>query len=103
MNTLPPKANILLVDDQPESLVALEAVLEGLGQTIVRASSGREALRHCLSTDFAVILLDVIMPDMDGLETAALIRQRERSATTPIIFLTAAIRDDAQVFKGYTL
>ena len=71
------KVNILLVDDRPEKLLALEAVLEDLGQNIVRAYSGREALRHVLNHEFAVILLDVNMPGMDGFETAALIRQRK--------------------------
>src|SRR5215216_6633590 len=71
------KANILIVDDYPENLLALEAILEDLGQTLVRASSGEEALRHLLKQDFAVILLDVKMPSMDGFEVASLIRQRE--------------------------
>src|SRR5690349_25062630 len=77
------RVKILIVDDQPENLLAAEAVLESLGQDVVRAQSGREALRHLLSDEFAVILLDVMMPEMDGFETAALIRQRERSRTTP--------------------
>ena len=67
---------ILIVDDQSENLLSAEAVLESLGQEIVRAQSGREALRHLLTDDFAVILLDVMMPDMDGFETAELIRER---------------------------
>src|SRR5947209_13287039 len=78
------KASILLVDDRPEKLLALEAVLEDLNQHIVRAYSGREALRHVLKQDFAVILLDVNMPGMDGFETATLIRQRSSSRHTPI-------------------
>src|SRR5215217_2586223 len=80
---------ILLVDDQPENLLSASAVLEALGQRVILAESGREALRHLLDHDFAVILLDIMMPEMDGFETAALIRQRERSRLTPIIFLTA--------------
>ena len=95
------RVKILLVDDQPENLLSAEAVLESLGQEIVRANSGREALRHLLTDDFAVILLDVMMPEMDGFETAALIRQRERSRTTPIIFLTALGRSEEHVFRGY--
>lgn len=95
--------NILLVDDQPENLLALEAVLGKLGETLVRASSGEEALRCLLNQDFAVILLDVQMPGMDGFETANLIRSRARSQHTPIIFLTAFDASDQGVFKGYSL
>src|SRR2546422_492652 len=80
------KANILLVDDHPESLLALEAVLADLGQNLVKADSGRQALRCVLNQDFAVILLDVHMPGMNGFETATLIRERERSRHTPIVF-----------------
>ena len=97
----PQRVKILLVDDQPENLLSAEAVLDSLGQEIVRANSGREALRHLLTDDFAVILLDVMMPEMDGFETAALIRQRERSRATPIIFLTALGRSEEHVFRGY--
>ena len=82
------KANILLVDDREDKRMALETVIEGLGH-IVKASSGKEALRCLLHQDFAVILLDVNMPGLDGFETAHLIRQRQRSAQTPIIFITA--------------
>jgi PAS domain S-box-containing protein len=98
-----PKVNVLLVDDHPENLLALEAILESLGQNLVRATSGAQALRCLLNQDFAVILLDVQMPDMDGFETADLIRQRERSRHTPIIFLTAFSTSDNMVFKGYSL
>jgi PAS domain S-box-containing protein len=98
-----PKVNVLLVDDHPENLLALEAILDSLGQNLVRATSGAEALRHLLNQDFAVILLDVQMPDMDGFETAALIRQRERSRYTPIIFVTAFNTSDNMVYKGYSL
>src|SRR5437764_15356177 len=97
------KANILLVDDQPSNLLALEAILEGLGQNLVRAASGEEALRCLLDQDFAVILMDVKMPGMDGIETAALIRARDRSRHTPIIFLTAVERSEVQKFKDYQL
>jgi PAS domain S-box-containing protein len=95
------KINILLVDDHPENLLALEGILESLGQNLVRATSGTKALKCLLNQDFAVILLDVQMPDMDGFETAALIRQRERSRHTPIIFLTAFSSSDEMVTKGY--
>ena len=98
-----PKVNILLIDDHPQNLIALEAILEGLGQNLVKAYSGAEALRCLLHQDFAVILLDVQMPEMDGFETATLIRQRERSRNTPIIFLTAFGVNDTMLFKGYTL
>jgi two-component system sensor histidine kinase/response regulator len=94
---------ILLVDDQPDNLLSAEAVLESLGEEIVKAESGREALRQLLDHDFAVIVLDVMMPDMDGFETAALIRERERSRHTPIIFLTALGRGDEHIRRGYTV
>ncbi len=97
------KSNILLVDDRPENLMALEAVLSDLGQTLVKAQSGREALKHLLDEEFAVILLDVQMPDMNGFETAALIRQREKSRHTPIVFLTAINKSDIHVTQGYSV
>jgi signal transduction histidine kinase len=96
-------ANILAVDDHPENLVALEAILASLGQNLVKATSGMEALRCLLNEDFAVILLDVQMPGMDGFETATLIRQRSRSQYTPIIFLTAINHSDTHVARGYSL
>src|SRR3954463_16132208 len=96
------KVNVLLVDDRAEKLLALEAVLEDLGQNIVRAYNGREALRHILTHDFAVILLDVNMPGMDGFETAELIRQRKNSEHIPIIFITA-FGDEMHVRRGYSL
>jgi PAS domain S-box-containing protein len=95
--------NILLVDDRNENLLALEAVLEPLGQRLVKASSGEEALRHLLRQDFAVILLDVQMPGLDGFETAALVKEREKSRHIPIIFLTAISKDAHFVFKGYSV
>src|SRR5688500_233161 len=82
------RVNILLVDDRPENLRALEAILGDLGENLVFASSGEEALKHVLKTEFAAILLDVRMPGMDGLEAAALIRQRDKTQYTPIIFVT---------------
>src|SRR4029453_6219647 len=96
------KVSILLVDDRPEKVLALEAVLEDLGQNVVCAYSGREALRHVLNQEFAVILLDVNMPGMDGFETASLIRQRKSSEHVPIIFITA-FGDEMHVARGYSL
>ena len=97
------RVNILLVDDQPSNLLALESILVEMGQTLVKAESGRAALRHLLSHDFAVVLLDVQMPELDGFETASLIRSRDRSRDTPIIFLTALSRSETNVFRGYEL
>src|ERR1051326_6923626 len=90
LRAAPQKTKILLVDDTPENLVSIEAALSSLGEELVTASSGKEALRHLLQDDFAAILLDVRMPDMDGFETAALIRSRPRSRQTPILFLTGS-------------
>ncbi len=95
--------NILLVDDQPEGLLALEALLQGRERNIVKTRSGREALRQLLKADFALILLDVQMPDMDGFQTAELIRQRDSSKNTPIIFLTAGHKSEANIFRGYAV
>ncbi len=95
--------NILVVDDQQDSLLAMEVALEPLGQNIVRARSGMEVLRRLLSEDFAVIILDVKMPGLDGFETATLIRNRERTRNTPIIFLTGAFGADAYQFQGYSV
>src|SRR5437764_11057433 len=105
MSPEPPTARVLLVDDKPQNLLALEAVLSNRRLDVVKAGSGEEALRCLLTNDFAVILLDVRMPVMDGLQTAGLIRQRERSRDTPIIFLTASASgsDDDLVTRGYSL
>jgi signal transduction histidine kinase len=97
------QVDILLVDDHEENLLALEAILVDPAYNLVRASSGRAALKEVLRRDFALILLDVAMPDLDGYETAELIRSRDRSRQTPIIFLTANYRSDAQVFRGYSV
>jgi CheY-like chemotaxis protein len=94
-------AKILLVDDRSENLLALESILGSLGHELVSASSGEEALRAVLREDFAVILLDVRMPGMDGFEVAAHIKLRERSRDTPIIFLTAAGDGPHQTLRGY--
>jgi len=96
-----PKARILLVDDRAENLIALEAILASLGQELVRATSGEAALAALLADEFAVILLDVVMPGMDGFETAAYIKRRARTQDVPIIFLTAAGDDPELVFRGY--
>jgi len=95
------RASILMVDDHSSNLLALEAILEPLGQDLVKATSGEEALKYLLQREFAVILMDVQMPGLDGFQTAALIKQRERTRTIPIIFLTALSRDATHVFKGY--
>jgi two-component system, sensor histidine kinase and response regulator len=97
------KANILLVDDRPENLLALEATLDPLGETLWKATSGREALRHLLKEEFAVILMDARMPGMDGFETATLIRERDKTRHVPIIFVTAYGQDAANMFKGYSV
>ncbi|HEX8494930.1 MAG TPA: response regulator [Pyrinomonadaceae bacterium] len=97
------KINILLVDDNPANLLALEEILDAPERNLVRASSGDEALRYLLDCDVAVILLDVYMPGINGLETAALIRGRERSRNTPIIFLTADNTGGTLLAEGYSL
>jgi len=98
----PERAKILLVDDTPENLISLEAALDVLGQDLVLAQSGMQALRHMLEDDFAAVLLDVKMPEMDGFQTAELIRARKRSRHTPILFLTG-YKSDEQLFRGYDL
>ena len=97
------RAKILIVDDTPSKLVAVEAILAPLRQRVVKAGSGREGLRLLLQEDFALILLDVRMSDMDGFETAALIRQRRASEHTPIIFLTAFGQAEIDMARGYSL
>src|SRR3954464_1704200 len=97
------KVNILIVDDREDKLLTYEVMLDELGENLVRAKSGKEALRCLLHQDFAVILLDVNMPGMDGFETAALIRQRARSETTPIIFISAVNDTETHVSRGYSL
>jgi len=92
---------LLIVDDVPENLLAVEAALEPLGHRCIRASSGEEALKHLLTDDVAVIVLDVQMPGMDGFETAIAIKQRERSRDIPIVFLTAINREDDHRLRGY--
>ncbi|HUQ48813.1 MAG TPA: hybrid sensor histidine kinase/response regulator [Gemmatimonadaceae bacterium] len=101
--TADPRVKLLLVDDRPENLLALEAILEPLGQTLVSAHSGDEALKCVLQHDFAAILLDVQMPDMNGFDVAQIIKSREKSRYIPIIFLSAINKEDAYVFKGYSM
>ena len=102
-DSLEVKANILIVDDRQDKLLALEAILSSLGQNVVKARSGNEALRKLLKEDFALILLDVSMPSMDGFETAALIRQRQNSEHTPIIFVTSIGSTENHITRGYSL
>jgi len=102
MNEVDGKVSLLIVDDQEQKLLSLEAVLVEIGVEIVRANSGDEALRSLLSREFALILLDVNMPGMDGFETARLIRQRKSSEHTPIIFITA-YPDEMLAARGYSL
>jgi PAS domain S-box-containing protein len=97
------KVNILIVDDRAENLLALEAILGDLDENLVMVRSGMEALKCILHQEFALILLDVKMPVMDGFETAVLIRERERSRHTPIIFLTAVSTSETHMFKGYSI
>ncbi|MET8140149.1 response regulator [Sphaerisporangium sp. NPDC005288] len=98
---MPDRAKILLVDDREENLIALEAILSSLDVVAVRARSGEEALKALLSIEFALILLDVRMPGMDGFETAAHIKRRERTRNIPIIFLTVVDSAPDYAFRGY--
>ena len=98
----PPKAKILIVDDDERTTLAVQTVLEELHQELVVAHSGEEALRALLFDDFAVILLDLHMPGMDGYETASLIRSRKRTRHVPILFLTAVFRDESHLFRAYS-
>src|SRR5205814_7237056 len=93
------KVKILLVDDRAENLLALEAILEPLGQSLISAHSGEEALKCVLQHEFAVILLDVQMPEMNGFDVAQIIKSREKSRFIPIIFLSAINKEDSYVFK----
>ena len=94
-------AKILMVDDRPENLLALEAILQGLGHELIKATSGEEALKCLLTDDVAVLLLDVQMPGMDGFETAAHVKRREKTRDIPILFLTAIDGEAHQAFRGY--
>src|ERR1700687_1048528 len=100
---LPHLTSILLVDDKPQNVVALQAALAKIDGNLVTAHSGRVALKRVLAQDFAVIVLDVHMPGLGGIDTASLIRDRDRSHSTPIIFLTADHRGGPWVHQGYRL
>jgi CheY-like chemotaxis protein len=95
------QARILLVDDRPENLIALEAILSPLNQILVPVRSGEQAVQAVLADEYAVVLLDIMMPGMDGFETAAQIKQHAKSREVPIIFLTAATMQPEQAFRGY--
>ncbi len=102
MPTVPERlAKVLLVDDRADNLLALEAILQGLGQELVQAQSGEEALKWLLTDTFAVVLLDVQMPGMDGFETAERIKRREKTRDTPIVFMTAGTSSAHQTMRGY--
>src|SRR5258708_39254199 len=97
------KVNILMVDDQPAKLLSYEAILGDLGENLIKAASGREALEHLLKTDIAVVLVDVNMPEIDGFDLAALIRQHPRYQRTAIIFVSAVRLTDLDQLKGYDM
>jgi CheY-like chemotaxis protein len=97
-----PVANILLVDDRPENLVSLEAILERPDYRLVKATTGEEALRLALRERFSVALIDIAMPGMDGLEVAVHMKELERSRDTPIIFITAFGDDPEEIHRAYS-
>src|SRR5262245_57443518 len=97
------KANILLVDDKEENLFVFEQILSDLGQNLLKATSGQDALKYVYSHDITVILMDVTMPGMDGFETATLIRARDKSHHIPIIFITGMSVQENHIFQGYSL
>src|SRR5258708_4806507 len=97
----PSKANILVVDDEPRSLVAMQQLLSGSDRNVVPVGSGKEALRQILKPQYAIVLLHIRMPERDGFEPAALIRRLRRSRHTPIVFLTAAADDAQSMSRGY--
>jgi CheY-like chemotaxis protein len=99
---VPRQARILLVDDRIENLVALEAILSSLNQVLVSVRSGEQAVQALLAEEFAVVLLDIMMPGMDGFETAAQIKRHAKNRDVPIIFLTAAIERPDHTFRGYS-
>src|SRR5215813_4763652 len=95
------KVNILMVDDQPSKLLSYEVILSELGENLLKASSGREALEHLLKTDIAIVLMDVSMPEIDGFELATLIREHPRYQQTAILFISAVHLTDLDRLKGY--
>src|SRR5246127_511944 len=97
------KVNILLVDDQPAKLLSYEVILGEIGENLIKATSGREALQHLLKSDIAVVLMDVCMPELDGFQLAALIREHPRFSKTAIIFVSAIHLTDMDRLRGYKL
>ena len=97
------KVNILLVDDQPGKLLSYEAILNGLNENLIKANSGREALEHLLKSDVAVVLIDVCMPDLDGFQLAAMIRDHPRFKKTAIIFISAILLGELDSLRGYEM
>src|SRR6202171_1868276 len=95
------KINILMVDDQPGKLLSYEVILEELGENLIKANSGKEALEHLLKTDIAIVLMDVSMPELDGFELADIIRQHPRFQKTAIIFISAVHLTDLDQLKAY--
>src|SRR5438094_10500948 len=98
-----PKVNILMVDDQPAKLVSYEVILSELGENLIKATSGREALEHLLNTDVAVVLIDVSMPELNGFELADMIREHPRCQKTAIIFISALHLTDMDRLTGYEM
>ena len=97
------KVNILLVDDQPAKLLSYEAILHGLNENLLKACSGREALERLLKSDIAVVLVDVCMPDLDGFQLAAMIRDHPRFQKTAIIFISAILLSEMDSLRGYEM
>src|ERR1700747_2554925 len=97
------KVNILLVDDQPSKLLSYEVILHGLGENLLKATSGREALEHLLKSEVAIVLVDVCMPDLDGFQLAAMIRDHPRFSKTAIIFISAIHLTDMDRLRGYEM
>src|SRR6185312_9181545 len=103
MNETQEKLNILLVDDQPAKLLSYEAILHDLGENLIKATSGREALEYLLKTEVAVVLLDVCMPDLDGFQLAAMIREHPRYQKTAMIFISAIHLSEMDRLRGYEM
>src|SRR5258706_57565 len=101
--TKPEKVNILLVDDQPAKLLSYEAILHDLGENLLQATSGREALEHLLKSEIAVVLVDVCMPDLDGFQLAAMIREHPRFQKTAMIFISAIYLSEMDRLRGYEM
>src|SRR6185312_12277011 len=97
------KVNVLLVDDQPAKLLAYEVILRDLGENLIKASSARQALEHLLKTDVAILLIDVCMPELDGFQLAAMIREHPRFQQTAIIFISAIHLTDVDLLRGYAM